>query len=86
MEQSKVRKAVAQLGIGKWQSGNSHFLCTIEMWQCTLNSNNDDSQYSREEVRPAKILLSIKETSDSQRLHHDKVSVSKASARKLGHR
>lgn len=32
MEQSKVRKAVAQLGIGKWQSGDSHFLCIIEMW------------------------------------------------------
>lgn len=31
MEQSKVRKAVAQLGIGKWQSGDSHFLCIIEM-------------------------------------------------------
>lgn len=31
MEQSKVRKAVAQLGIGRWQGGSFHLLCSIEI-------------------------------------------------------
>ena len=31
MEQAKVRKAVAQFGIGRWQDGTFNFLCSVKL-------------------------------------------------------